>query len=351
MANEAISLINFHYKMNKPELHTFLQNMPKVELHIHLEGSIPPEALWELVRKYKGTEEVKSIEELRNKFKYTDFPHFIETWVWKNRFLNEYDDFTLIAEEVSKKLINQNIKYAEMFYSPPDFFNKGLEPQQITEAVYKGINKYRNDITISLVADLVRDFGAEKAQVTLEKINEVKSSGVIGIGIGGSEHAFPPGMYKDVYENARAMGFHTNAHAGEAAGAESIWGAIRELKAERIGHGTRAVEDTALVEYLAANKIPVEMCPLSNVRTGVVASIDKHPVKEFFDKGLMVFVNTDDPEMFNNTMTDEYEVCINELGFDMNGIRQLALNAVRSAWCDDEMKSKLETDINNYFKP
>jgi len=324
--------------------------MPKVELHIHLEGSIPPEALWELVKKYKGTEEVRSIEELKNKFKYTDFPHFIETWVWKNRFIKEYDDFTLIAEEAAKKLISQNIKYIEMFYSPPDFMNRGLEPQKITEAVYNGINKYKNEITINLVADLVRDFGAKKAQVTLDKINEVKSFGVIGIGIGGSEHAFPPGIYKDVFESARNMGFHTSAHAGEAAGAESIWGAIRDLKVDRIGHGTRAFEDPALVEYLADNKIPVEMCPISNVRTGVVPSIEKHPVKDYYDKGLMVFVNTDDPEMFNNSMVDEYTACINNLGFDMNGIKNLALNAVRSAWCDENKKASLVTGINNYYK-
>lgn len=336
--------------MNKTELNTFLHNIPKVELHIHLEGSIPPEALWELVKKYKGTEEVKTIDELKNKFKYIDFPHFIETWVWKNRFLNEYDDFTLIADEVSKKLISQNIKYAEMFYSPPDFMNRGLEPQKITEAVHKGLSKHKNEITINLVADLVRDFGPEKAKVNLEKINESRSFGVVGIGIGGSEHAFPPGLFKDVYESARKMGFHTSAHAGEAAGAESIWGALKVLKAERIGHGTRAFEDENLVEYLRDKKIPVEMCPISNVRTGVVSSIDKHPVKNFYDIGLNVFVNTDDPEMFNNTMVDEYTACINDLGFDMNGIKELCLNAAGSAWCDENLKTSLVTEIINYFK-
>jgi adenosine deaminase len=336
--------------MIKTDLNTFLQKMPKVELHIHLEGSIPPEALWELVKKYKGTAEVKNIGELKNKFKYTDFPHFIETWVWKNRFINEYDDFTLIADEVAEKLISQNIKYVEMFYSPPDFMHRGLEPQKITGAVYKGINKHKNEITINLVADLVRDFGVKNAKLNLEKINEARSLNVVGIGIGGSEHAFPPGLFKDVYESARKMDFHTSAHAGEAAGAESIWGALKELKAERIGHATRAFEDESLVEYLGDNKIPLEMCPISNVRTGVVSSIDKHPVKDFYDKGLNVFVNTDDPEMFNNTMVDEYTACIARLGFGKEDIKQLLLNAVRSAWCEENKKISLEDEIINYFK-
>ena len=324
--------------------------MPKVELHIHLEGAIPAVTLWELVKKYNGTGEVNNIDELKKKFEYSDFPHFIDTWVWKNRFLNEYDDFEFIAEQAALNMVKQNIKYAEMFYSPPDFMRKGLNSKKITEAVYKGISKHKDKITINLVADLVRDFGPVKAMNTLRQINEVKSLNVVGIGIGGSEHAFPPGVFKDVYEAARNFGFHTSAHAGEASGAESIWGALKELKADRIGHGTRAYEDPSLVEYLKVNSVPIEMCPISNVKTGVVSSIDKHPIKEFYNKGLNVFVNTDDPEMFNNTMVDEYYECIYSMGFKLSDVKQLALNAINSAWCSNEMKNLFSEDLNNYFE-
>ena len=237
-----------------------------------------------------------------------------------------------------------------MFFSPPDFYHKKLVTQKITEAVYKGIQIHRDKIKINLVADLVRDFGAERAMRTLKEINEVKNFDVIGIGIGGSEQAFPPGIFKEVFEAAREMGFYTSAHAGEAAGAESIWGAIKDLKADRIGHGTRAFEDPLLVEFLRENSIPIEMCPISNVRTGVVKSINEHPVKDYFNIGLNVFVNTDDPEMFNNTMAGEYASCVNNLGFSKDGIRQLALNAVRSAWCADYKRESLETEIYNFFK-
>lgn len=330
------------------DLIKFLDNMPKVELHIHLEGSIPLEALWELVKKYKSAGEVKSIGELQRKFEYTDFPHFIQTWIWKNRFINEYDDFTLIASEFAKDLEKQNIIYSEVFYSPPDFARRGLEPGKITEAIIKGISSAGSKTKIKLVADLVRDFGPEKAMRTLHQINEVKGMGVVGIGIGGSEHEFPPEAFEDVFNKAREFGFRTSAHTGEAAGSDSIWGAVKALKVDRIGHGTRAFEDEKLVEYLKVNRIPVEMCPLSNVRTGVVKKIEEHPVKDYYKKGLIVFLNTDDPKMFNNSLTGEYIAFVEKMGFDLDDIKVLANNAIDSIWSGDDEKKKLKHEINNY---
>jgi adenosine deaminase len=323
-----------------------LMQIPKIELHLHLEGAIPYEALWELVKKYDGINEVKTIEELKQKFQYTDFPHFIETWIWKNKFLCEYEDFTFIAGKVAEDLISQNIIYAEVFYSPPDFHHKKLVPQKITEAVAKGLRPFEDRVKIKLVADMVRDFGEERAMRTLLEINEVKELGVVGIGIGGSEHQFPPEIFKDVYKKARELGFKTSAHAGEAAGPESIWGAIHDLKVDRIGHGTRAVEDEKLVEYIIENKIPVELCPLSNVRTGVVKSFEKHPLKQYYDKAMIVFLNTDDPKMFNNTLTEEYYFFIEKMGYSLDDVKKLLNNAVDSAWCSEEEKRQLRRTIN-----
>ncbi|RPI16905.1 MAG: adenosine deaminase [Ignavibacteriae bacterium] len=322
-----------------------INQMPKIELHLHLEGAIPYEALWELVKKYDGTNQVKSIDELKQKFQYTDFPHFIETWVWKNRFLCEYEDFTFIAGKVAEDLVSQNIIYAEAFYSPPDFFYKKLDTRKITEAITKGLKPYEDRIKINLVADMVRDFGAERAMKTLYEINEVKDMGVIGIGIGGSEHQFPPEIFKDVYDKARKLGFKTSAHAGEAAGPASIWGALMELKADRIGHGTRAFEDEKLVEYLIENNIPVELCPISNVRTGVVESFEKHPLKQYYDRGMVVFLNTDDPKMFNNTLAEEYLYFIEKMGYTIEDVKVLLNNAINSSWCSEEEKMQLRMKI------
>ena len=321
---------------------TWYERVPKVELHLHLEGAIPQEALWQLMQKYGGDPAVPNLEALQRKFQYRDFPHFIETWVWKNQFLREYDDFTLIAEAVAKNLARQNVKYAEMFYTPSDFFRHDLEVQRLTAAIRSGLGRVKQ-IEIGLILDFCRDRGPENADRNLDAVKEVKQLGVIGVGIGGSEQNYPPEPFAGVYEKARQLGFHTGAHAGEAAGPESIWGAIRSLKVERIGHGTRAIEDETLVRYLAEKQIPLECCPLSNVRTGVVKSIEAHPVKKFFDAGLLVTVNTDDPAMFGNSLAQEYQRLEERLGFSQDEVRKVILNGVKAAWLSNDRK-KLLTD-------
>jgi adenosine deaminase len=178
---------------------TWFERVPKVELHLHLEGAIPYEVLWELVKKYGGDSSVNGLQALKKKFIFKDFPHFLETWRWKNQFLREYDDFTLIAEAVARDLVEQNIHYVEMFYSPTDFSRYNLKVQEITKAVHCGICRVP-DIKINLVTDFCRDNGPENAARVLSEINEVKDLDVIGITIGGSEHDYPPEPFAGVYE-------------------------------------------------------------------------------------------------------------------------------------------------------
>jgi adenosine deaminase len=196
-------------------------------------------------------------------------------------------------------------------------------------------------VQVNLVADLVRNFGPEQGLRWLREIDEVKHRGVVGIGIGGSEPQFPPEPYEAVYREARERGFKTSAHAGEAAGPESVWGAVRALQVDRIGHGTRAVEDPALVALLVERRIPLEMCPISNVRTGVVPSLAAHPIRALFDAGALVTVSTDDPKMFHTSLEDEYEALATDLGFTWAEIEALNANAVAAAWCADDEKSRL----------
>ena len=256
----------------------WLSRIPKVELHLHLEGAIPYDAMWELIQKYDGDPSCPDREALRQRFEYRDFPHFIETWLWKNTFLREYEDFTLIAEAVARDFADQNIQYVEAFYSPHDFRMHKLTTQGLTEAIRAGLSRVP-EVEVRLVADLIRDLGPDNAAVTLAEVNEVRDSGVVGIGIGGGEHKHPPEPFAAVYEEARRLGFRTSAHAGEAAGAESVWGAVRVLQVDRIGHGTRAIEDPELVEHLAESRLPVELNPISNVCTGVIESIAQHPLR------------------------------------------------------------------------
>jgi len=319
------------------------ETLPKVELHVHLEGAIPLPALAELARKY-GKREAADHDALRERFSYRDFPHFVEVWNWKNDLLREVDDFTFIAEAVGHDLFSQNVRYAELFYSPPDFADRGLSVGGITEAVRAGFDRVKG-IELRLIADLVRDFGAAAAARTLESVADVRDRGVIGIGLGGSEHKFPPELFAAVFERARALGLKTTAHAGEAMGAPSVRAAIDVLRVDRLGHATRAVEDPALVADLKERRIPLEMCPVSNVRTRIVPDLAHHPIRDFFNAGLLVTVNTDDPTMFQTSLAGEFEELQRVHGFSIAEIRRLVANAVEASWLDDGGKARLQTAL------
>jgi adenosine deaminase len=319
---------------------TWFERVPKVELHVHLEGAIPHATLWELVQKYGGDPSLPTLQALEQRFQYRDFPHFIRTWIWKNGFLREAEDFTRIAEAVARDLAGQNVRYVEAFYSPTDFRRHGLAVQELTHAIRAGLERVPG-IDVMLVADLVRDEGPERAARTLQAVDEVRDRGVIGVGIGGSEHEHPPEPFAGVYERARRLGLRTSAHAGEAAGAASVWGAVRALRVDRIGHGTRAREDEALLDYLAEHAIPLEMCPLSNVHTGVVGSLREHPIRDYFERGIVVTVNTDDPKMFGNSLAGEYALLESELGFSRDDVRFLILNGIHASWLPEDRKRAL----------
>lgn len=196
---------------------------------------------------------------------------------------------------------------------------------------------------MSLVADLVRDFGPDLGARMLEQVAEVADQGIVGIGIGGSEQSFPPEPYAAVYARARELGFRTSAHAGEAAGAQSVWDAVRALGVDRIGHATRAVEDPVLVDHLAAAQIPLELCPLSNLRTGVVPTLAAHPARRYFDASIPLSVSTDDPKMFHTTLTDELLALRQHLGFSRAALLTVLRQTVDACWLDAPSRAALHT--------
>lgn len=322
-------------------LRLYFERLPKIELHLHLEGAIPLPALWKLVEKYGGDAEVPTSEALAARFEYRDFPHFIDTWVWKNQFIREYEDFSFLAAEVARDLVAQNVLYAEVFYSPGDFRRRRLRVAEITRAIRRGLAEVPA-IEVALITDLIRDFGPEQAEVTLDEIRDLRQeAGILGVGIGGSEHLYPPEPFAAVYERARSLGFRTTAHAGEASGPESVWGALRELRVDRIGHGTRAIEDPHLVDYLAEHRVPVELCPISNLRTGVIDAIESHPARTYFERGVPLSVNTDDPKLFDTSLVAEYLALHTRLGFERREIQSLIEQAVSCSWLPDERKVSL----------
>lgn len=327
-----------------------IAELPKIELHIHIEGAIPLETLFHFVQRQGRKTMIKTRDDLRRKLTYKDFEHFIEVWVWKNSLIEEESDFEVIAYQVLDSLSRQNVKYVEAFYSPGDYRRKGLSVEGITEHLIRGKERAYNDFGIrcELIVDLIRDHGPEVGLQRLREVMPYVGKGVIGIGLGGSEQSFPCDAYASVYHKAREQGFRLTAHAGEVVGADSIWAAVEKLGVERIGHGVRAHEDPQLISLLKERQIPLEMCVISNLKTGVCKSIETHPIKDYFQRGLLVTVNSDDPTMFNTSMTQEYSTLVEKLDFSLSELKLLSINAIRASFMSERdkelMKSYFETE-------
>lgn len=321
-------------------------SMPKVELHLHLEGAIPLEAMWELVQRHGGDSEVPSPAALEERFAFTDFAHFISTWGWKLKFHTTLDDYRFLAEAVAADLRRQGHVYVEAFVSPTD---SPLHPAEMLVAVREGLDRVAG-IEVALIPDLVRDTGPALAMRTLESVLEVREeAGVVGITIGGSEQHHPPADFAAVFARARDEGLRLTAHAGEAAGPDSVRSAIRDLGVERIGHGVRAVEDEALLAELVATQIPLEVCPTSNLRTRVAASMQTHPLRTLMDAGALVTINTDDPAMFGCSLAGEY-AAVAALGYDRETMRMLTENAIAASWAPPGRKHDLGLQLVGWWQ-
>jgi adenosine deaminase len=235
-----------------------------------------------------------------------------------------------------------NVRYVEASFSAPDHVLRGLDYGKMLDAINRGVNRARMDFGIecNVRVDLVRNYGPEKGMEVLDWI-ESKSDNIVSIDLGGSEERFPAKPYKLVYQRARNMGLHLVAHAGEAAGAESIWQAVNELGVERIGHGVTAIDEPKLLKHLKKKRIAIESCPTSNLRTRVVRTLKNHPIRVFYDFGLTVTVNTDDPSMFGTDMNKEYLQLHSQLHFSPAELFKLSLSAVNSSFLSEESKSKM----------
>jgi len=331
-------------------LASFIQAMPKVELHVHLEGSTRPATLLELARRNGARLPATTLDELREFYRFTDFEHFINVYGTIIDCLRTPDDFALIAEQFGATMAEQNIRYAELTWTPISHVGRtGYSFEQLLGALNRGRERARElyGVQMRWITDIVRNaYGrTEDGSVTAEMAVWGREHGVVALGLGGFEPGFPPELFAEPFAYALANGLHSVPHAGEALGPESVWGALRALKAERIGHGIRAIEDPELVAYLAEQRVPLEVCPTSNLRTGVVASAAEHPIRRLWDAGVYVTVNSDDPPMFGTTLTDEFLLLARQWSFDAGEIEQLVLGAVRAALLPPDERERLEHEF------
>lgn len=356
--------------MTDPKMHSLLKAMPKAEIHVHLEGSIQPETLLELARRHQRLDALpaQDVAGLRDWFRFTDFPHFIEVYLTLSDLLRTPEDFTLIVTDLASSMADQSIRYAEVTFTPythTHVLDKGLSIDDLFLGLDKGRRRAERDYGVNLqwVFDIPRNvaFGDSgkydplPAERTLEYALRGLDKGVIGFGLGGNEVGAPPAPFAHAFATANAAGLLSVPHAGETVGAESIWGALHALSAQRLGHGVRAVEDPLLLSYLRDAQIPLELNPTSNICLHVYRKLGHHPLPHLDRMGLLVTVNTDDPPLFNTDLTSEYALLVNEFGYDLPGVARIARNAFMASAAPAALRTRLleefDTWVNTNLAP
>jgi adenosine deaminase/aminodeoxyfutalosine deaminase len=297
----------------------FIAALPKAELHLHLEGSIEPETLHELdpSRTYEGL------------YQYADFDAFLKTFGVVGKLLRGPDDYALITRRLLERLHAHNVRYAEIIIAAGVVLWKEQDFGPIFDAIRTAAAE--SPVQTRWILDAVRQFGTDHVMRVAQLAVERREQGVVAFGIGGSEARGPAELFTDAFAYARSEGLHVVAHAGESMGPESIWAALA-LGAERIGHGIAASCDEKLMAHLREHDIPLEICVTSNLVTGVVKSLEEHPVRRLYDAGVPITLNTDDPAMFRCTLEGEYRLAAERFGFTETELRKIAENGFRYAF-------------------
>lgn len=316
--------------------------LPKAEIHVHLEGSLTPETVWELAERNGVALPAADFETWRSFYAFRDFGHFIEVYGHSVKCLQTPDDYFLLLDRFLAGQAAQGIVYTEAFLSTSLALSR-MPAEELIPVLRqaKAEAEARHGVQLRLIADIARQFPERQGQV-LELA--LASEGLfIGLGLGGREAGFPPRLFADTYARARAEGLRVVAHAGEAAGAESVREAVAELGIVRIGHGVRVLEDAALVTELAESGIPFEVCPVSNYRLGIVSPDEPHPIRRMLEAGLFCTLNSDDPAMFGTDLLNEYTTLARQ-GFSREELLMLAGHTWRASFLAPAERLRL-TDV------
>jgi aminodeoxyfutalosine deaminase len=312
---------------------------PKIELHVHLEGTIRPHTLLEIARRNDYPLPSDTVEGLEALYDFRDFAHFIEVWILTTNALRHADDFRQVVVDYAAEAASHGAVYIEGIFSPAERIRRGVDWDEIFTGYCDGAQESRelHGVEVRLTPDITRGASVDDAEIALDYALKYRDRGVVGIGLGGEEALYPPALFERVFTRVRAEGLGSVPHAGEAAGPESVRGALEALGPDRIRHGIRAVEEPALVRELADRAIVLDVCPISNLRTGAVRSLESHPLPQLVEAGVRCSVSTDDPAMFGTDLTREYEAA-REIGVEP---RVLYEAGVAGALCDDETRARL----------
>lgn len=332
-------------------MEALIVHMPKVELHIHIEGSLEPELMFELAERNGVPLRFNSVEEVKKAYQFTNLQSFLDIYYEGAGVLLNEDDFYDMTWAYFKKVHSQNVRHCEIFFDPQTHTDRGL----LFETVISGIRRAQVEaenqlgITSLLIMCFLRHLSAASAMQTLNQSLPFKEW-IIAVGLDSSEVGNPPSKFAAVFDEARVQGYLTVAHAGEEGPPAYIWEALDLLKAKRIDHGVRCEGDAKLVERLKKEQIPLTVCPLSNIKLRGFPSMEDHNLKRLLDMGLRVTVNSDDPSYFGGYMTENYLAVQKALDLDEEDIHRLATNAVEAAFLERMDKRKLLDEVEVYFE-
>ncbi|UED86903.1 adenosine deaminase family protein [Streptomyces profundus] len=333
------------------DLAAFVAGLPKAELHVHHVGSASPRIVAELAARHPDSPVPKDPERLAEFFTFRDFAHFIEIYISVVSLIKTPEDVRLLTYEVARDMARQRIRYAELTVTPYSLALRGIADEAIVEAIEDARMTAERDLGVVLrwCFDIPGELGLPAAEGTLACALGQQPDGLVSFGLGGPEQGWPRALFKPVFDQAIAAGLRSVPHAGETTGPETVWDALTSLRAERIGHGISSAHDPELLAHLARERIPLEVCPTSNVATGAVSSLAEHPLPRLVEAGVPVTINSDDPPMFGTDLCQEYLVAARLLGLDEAGVAGLARNAVAASFLDPAGKSRLTAEIDDHL--
>ena len=332
-------------------MNKFIQNLPKAELHLHIEGTLEPEMMFKLAQRNNIDLPYKSVSEVKEAYNFADLKSFLDIYYQGSEVLQQEQDFYDLTWAYLQKANGQNVRHTEIFFDPQSHTDRGIAFETVYQGIYQALQDGKTQLGISsqLILSFLRHLSAEQAFTTLEQALAYKDT-IVAVGLDSAEQDNPPSKFQEVFDKAQAEGFLTVAHAGEEGPPEYIWEAINLLNVSRIDHGVRSQEDPKLLDYLVDRQVPLTVCPLSNVELKVFDSMTKHNLKQLLDLGICATVNSDDPAYFGGYIAENYQAAQTALNLSKQELYQLAKNSFQASFLSSGSKHRLISELDDYWE-
>ncbi len=329
----------------------FIDNLPKIELHLHIEGTLEPEMMFKLAQRNDIELPFDTVDQIRDAYHFTKLQDFLDIYYQGARVLQTEQDFYDLMWTYLEKVSSQNVRHAEIFFDPQTHTQREIP----FEIVISGLVRAREDareklgVTSELIMCFLRHLSPEEALKTLDQARPFKEM-IFGVGLDSSEMGRPPSLFKEVFDRAIDEGYVPVAHAGEEGPAEYVWEAVELLDVKRIDHGVRSIDDPKLIDFLVEEQIPLTVCPLSNIKLCVFDEMSQHNIKQLLDLGVCVTINSDDPAYFGGYMNENFYATQEGLDLSKDDLYKISRNAIKASFLDADRKKALKDELDTYFR-